>query len=80
MKIVMLIIAGLFLTACAAGPELVMKRAPFDLQCSAEDITVNKFSYRTWGASGCGKTETYVMTGECSVKYLSYCEARKEHE
>jgi len=48
--------------ACASVPirEQLLPRAPFDLNCPAEQVEVTQRDPVTAGASGCGRRITYV--------------------
>ncbi|WP_444932207.1 hypothetical protein ACJJIF_10715 [Microbulbifer sp. SSSA002] len=47
--------------------ETVSKRAPFDLNCDADSITIQQLGGRTYGVSGCDKRATYVLQGPCTA-------------
>lgn len=47
--------------------ETVSKRAPFDLNCEAQSITIHQLGARTYGVSGCDKRATYVLQGPCTA-------------
>jgi hypothetical protein len=67
----MICIAFAVLSVSCAGTEKfgkrvnmedeVLRRAPFDLECKREEITVTKLGANTFGATGCGKKASYVV-------------------
>ena len=65
---IMLILVFMGLFACAGKfgkrvvPEdEVLRRAPFDLDCKREEISITKLGGNTYGATGCGKKASYVV-------------------
>ena len=59
----------LLITGCASTSykqEKIKKRATFDLNCPDEQIQVQEldgsFGTTIWGASGCGRRASYLMT------------------
>lgn len=50
-----------WLSGCSFEPQ-VRARAAFDLQCPAEQVTVQQIANASFGARGCGRQGTYVIT------------------
>jgi hypothetical protein len=63
--------------ASAAGAvKNLAERAPFDLDCPAEQLTYKKLgSVHNLGVTGCGKRATYVMTSNGYVLNSTITEA-----
>jgi hypothetical protein len=64
------------MSACATTngqAELVVQRAPFDLQCSEDRIQVYDLGNNAFGAKGCGRRATYVVN--CSYWTIVSCTA-----
>jgi hypothetical protein len=63
------IAALMALSACTGTMiSVVRKRAIFDLECSAQNLTITELTSRTFGVEGCQKRVTYVTQGECSME------------
>lgn len=43
--------------------DSVKERSAFEFDCSKNDIKVNKLTNKSYGASGCGKKGTYMISG-----------------
>jgi hypothetical protein len=57
------------LSACTGTMiSVVRKRATFDLECPAQNLTITELSARTFGVEGCQKRATYLTQGECSME------------
>jgi len=58
----------------AGAPELLVKRAAFDLQCDRQQLKFAPLEEQqltrdphSWGAAGCGKQATYVLPERCAA-------------
>jgi hypothetical protein len=75
--IVILTFFVLGLSACATNhtksfQSAVMQRAPFDLSCEANEISLNPLGSDVFGVTGCGQKVTYAcickhhVMGDCT--------------
>jgi hypothetical protein len=57
---------ALGLAGCAARMErATVAQAAYDFKCSADEISLVKVAFAEYRATGCGKTTSYQLIGEC---------------
>ena len=77
------VVTSVFLASCAYGPMVsqntisnkVTTAAEFDLNCSAESISIKELDSTSYSAMGCGKKARYVLNLCGSMNWEKVCTA-----